>query len=152
MGSIEEKVKAIERVDEMIGTIMKEFNGRIAVLPDHPTPIRIKHILLNRCLFAILGKDKDDTTRFSEKEGAKGMYGLLAGTDLIPFLSPKFLIFQTFLLHRGLYILKQSYDQYSNDDTDDKVKSWRVDSQARSKSNFDDPSIRPVRMAMMRSW
>ena len=86
MGSIEEKVKAIERVDEMIGTIMKEFNGRIAVLPDHPTPIRIKTHTAEPVPFAILGKDKDDTTRFSEKEGAKGMYGLLAGTDLIPLL------------------------------------------------------------------
>lgn len=86
MGSIEEKIKAIERVDEMIGTIMKEFNGRIAVLPDHPTPIRIKTHTAEPVPFAILGKDKDDTTRFSEKEGAKGMYGLLAGTDLIPLL------------------------------------------------------------------
>ncbi|MCA1916511.1 cofactor-independent phosphoglycerate mutase [Methanospirillum hungatei] len=86
MGSVEEKVKAIERVDEMIGTIMKDFNGRIAVLPDHPTPIRIKTHTAEPVPFAILGKDKDDTTRFSEKEGAKGMYGLLAGTDLIHLL------------------------------------------------------------------
>ncbi len=86
MGSIEEKVKAIERVDEMIGTIMKEYKGRIAVLPDHPTPIRIKTHTAEPVPFAILGKDKDDTTRFSEKEGAKGMYGLIAGTDLIPLL------------------------------------------------------------------
>ena len=86
MGSIEEKVKAIERVDEMIGTIMKEFDGRIAVLPDHPTPVRIKTHTAEPVPFAILGKDKDSTTRFSEKEGAKGMYGLMPGTGLIPLL------------------------------------------------------------------
>ena len=86
MGSIEEKVKAIERVDEMIGTIIKEFDGRIAVLPDHPTPVRIKTHTAEPVPFAILGKDKDSTTRFSEKEGAKGMYGLMPGTGLIPLL------------------------------------------------------------------
>ncbi|MDX8550421.1 cofactor-independent phosphoglycerate mutase [Methanospirillum sp. J.3.6.1-F.2.7.3] len=86
MGSIEEKVKAIERVDEMIGTIMSQFTGRIAVLPDHPTPIRIKTHTADPVPFAILGKEKDTTTRFSEKEGQKGKYGLLPGTSLIPLL------------------------------------------------------------------
>ena len=86
MGSIEEKVKAIERVDEMIGTIMKEYDGRIAILPDHPTPIRLKTHTAEPVPFAILGKDKDITTRFSEKEGAKGIYGLIPGTNLIPLL------------------------------------------------------------------
>lgn len=86
MGSIEEKVKAIERVDEMIGTIMKEYSGLIAVLPDHPTPIRIKTHTSVPVPFAIFGKEKDKTTRFSEQEGGKGMYGLLPGIRLIPLL------------------------------------------------------------------
>ena len=37
LGSIEEKVRAIERVDGMLGTIMDRFDGIIAVLPDHAT-------------------------------------------------------------------------------------------------------------------
>lgn len=86
MGSIEEKVKAIERVDEMIGTIMNSFDGRIAVLPDHPTPIRIRTHTADPVPFAILGRDTDNTTRFSEKEGARGMYGRIQGTDLLPLL------------------------------------------------------------------
>jgi len=86
MGSIEEKILAIERVDEMIGTIMDSFTGRIAVLPDHPTPIRIRTHTADPVPFAILGKGKDSTTRFSEREGAKGMYGLLPGTRLLPLL------------------------------------------------------------------
>ena len=86
MGNIEEKILAIERVDEMIGTIMKGFDGRIAVLPDHPTPIRIKTHTADPVPFAILGKDTDNTCCFSEKEAGKGMYGMLPGTGLIPLL------------------------------------------------------------------
>jgi len=84
MGSLEEKILAIERVDEMIGTIMKNFSGRIAVLPDHPTPIRLKTHTSEPVPFAILGKDKDETASFSEKEGENGMYGLIPGPALMP--------------------------------------------------------------------
>ena len=42
LGSVEEKVKAIERVDGVVGTIRDQFDGVLAVLPDHPTPIRVK--------------------------------------------------------------------------------------------------------------
>lgn len=86
MGSIEEKIRAIERVDEMIGTIMKQFSGSIAVLPDHPTPIRLKTHTADPVPFAILGKDKDNTSLFSEQEGKKGMYGLLPGDAFLPLL------------------------------------------------------------------
>lgn len=86
MGDLKEKILAIERVDEMIGTIMKGFSGRIAVLPDHPTPIRLKTHTAEPVPFAILGKDKDTTSRFSEQEGKTGMYGLLQGPSLIPLL------------------------------------------------------------------
>ncbi|PWR70054.1 cofactor-independent phosphoglycerate mutase [Methanospirillum stamsii] len=86
MGDLKEKILAIERVDEMIGTIIKGFSGRITVLPDHPTPIRLKTHTAEPVPFAILGKDKDTTSRFSEQEGKTGMYGLLQGPSLIPLL------------------------------------------------------------------
>lgn len=86
MGSIEEKILAIERVDEMIGTILDSYKGRIAVLPDHPTPIRIKTHSADPVPFAILGIDKDQTTRFSEIEAASGMYGVREGIGLLPLL------------------------------------------------------------------
>ena len=42
--NIEEKVKAIERIDEFIvGPIIDSLEGedfRVAILPDHPTPIQ----------------------------------------------------------------------------------------------------------------
>ena len=40
LGSVEEKVRAIERVDGMLGILLDGFDGVIAVLPNHATPIR----------------------------------------------------------------------------------------------------------------
>jgi 2,3-bisphosphoglycerate-independent phosphoglycerate mutase len=84
MGGVQEKIEAIEHVDEMIGTILDEFYGVIAVLPDHPTPIRIRTHTRDPVPFAIRGREKDNTIRFSEKEAAKGSYGT---RDAAEFLS-----------------------------------------------------------------
>ena len=86
MGNLEIKIKAIEEVDRMIGTIMNAFKGRIAVLPDHPTPVRLKTHTADPVPFAILGRDKDNTSIFSEEEGKKGIYGIIPGISLIPLL------------------------------------------------------------------
>jgi 2,3-bisphosphoglycerate-independent phosphoglycerate mutase len=53
MGSVEEKVKAIERVDSMVGQILESFDGIVAVLPDHPTPIRVKTHTADPVPFAV---------------------------------------------------------------------------------------------------
>jgi 2,3-bisphosphoglycerate-independent phosphoglycerate mutase len=76
MGGIQEKIEAIEHVDEMIGIILEEFYGVIAVLPDHPTPIRVRTHTRDPVPFAIRGREKDNITRFSEKEAVKGSYGI----------------------------------------------------------------------------
>jgi 2,3-bisphosphoglycerate-independent phosphoglycerate mutase len=76
MGGVQEKIEAIEHVDEMIGTILDEFYGVIAVLHDHPTPIRARTHTRDPVPFAIRGREKDNTLRFSEKEAAKGSYGI----------------------------------------------------------------------------
>jgi len=89
LGSIGEKVTAIERVDEMLGMIMEEFTGVIAILPDHPTPIRIKTHTRDPVPFAVRGLRKDNTHRFSEQEAKSGVYGTI---DAIDFLS---LLFST---------------------------------------------------------
>ena len=86
MGDLKEKIIAIERVDAMIGTIMKHFEGRIAVLPDHPTPIQKKTHTADPVPFAILGCGKDTCTTFSEKQGRTGMFGQINGPDLLPLL------------------------------------------------------------------
>ncbi|ACL17320.1 cofactor-independent phosphoglycerate mutase [Methanosphaerula palustris] len=79
LGSLKEKVKAIERVDEMIGTIMAGFDGVIAVLPDHATPIRLKTHTRGPVPCAVLGKGKDETEVFSEEAAANGSLGMIRG-------------------------------------------------------------------------
>jgi len=86
MGNLAEKILAIERVDDMLGKIMTEFNGRIAVLPDHPTPVRIKTHTASPVPFAIRGICTDTCTSFSEKQAEKGCFGLINGTELLPLL------------------------------------------------------------------
>jgi 2,3-bisphosphoglycerate-independent phosphoglycerate mutase len=55
MGDVGEKVKAIERVDGMLGKILESFDGIVAVLPDHPTPIRVKTHTADPVPFAVRG-------------------------------------------------------------------------------------------------
>ncbi|MDD1711199.1 MAG: cofactor-independent phosphoglycerate mutase [Methanoregulaceae archaeon] len=86
LGNADEKVKAIEQIDQMIGTVMKEFSGIIAVLPDHPTPIRIKTHTSDPVPFAIWGKGHDSTMAFSEKEGTCGRYGIIDAPRFLPLL------------------------------------------------------------------
>ncbi len=89
MGDLKEKILAIERVDSMLGTIMKEFDGRIAILPDHPTPIRVKTHTGDPVPFAIRGIKNDGCIMFSEKEAISGGFGSMTGTDLLPLLLSK---------------------------------------------------------------
>jgi len=86
LGSIEEKVRAIERVDGMLGTIMDRFDRVIAVLPDHATPIRTRTHSAVPVPVAVRGLGTDTTTRFSEREAEKGDLGRLEATALLPLL------------------------------------------------------------------
>ncbi len=86
MGSIEEKIRAIERVDGVVGTILDNFNGVIAVLPDHPTPIRAKTHTRDPVPFVIRGKGVDATTRFTERDARQGRFGTMDAKDFLSFL------------------------------------------------------------------
>jgi 2,3-bisphosphoglycerate-independent phosphoglycerate mutase len=86
LGSVEEKVRAIERVDDVVGKIAEEFDGILAVLPDHPTPIWIKTHSREPVPFVVRGKGKDTTTRFSEREAQKGLFGTRTATEFLPLL------------------------------------------------------------------
>jgi 2,3-bisphosphoglycerate-independent phosphoglycerate mutase len=86
LGSIEEKVRAIENVDRVVGAIRKEFDGIVAVLPDHPTPIHIKTHSREPVPFVVTGKGTDKTTHFSEKEARSGMFGTKEATGFLSFL------------------------------------------------------------------
>jgi len=86
MGSVEEKVRAIERLDEAIGIVLDRPDTTVAVLPDHPTPIRYKTHTMNPVPFALLGKGRDDVQAFSECEAAKGSFGLVQAPDFLSLL------------------------------------------------------------------
>jgi 2,3-bisphosphoglycerate-independent phosphoglycerate mutase len=86
LGSIEEKVKAIERVDGVVGTIRDQFDGILAVLPDHPTPIRLKTHTRDPVPFVITGKGTDGSVAFSEAAGRSGGLGTRNATEFLEFL------------------------------------------------------------------
>jgi 2,3-bisphosphoglycerate-independent phosphoglycerate mutase len=86
LGSIEEKVKAIEQVDGVVGTIRDQFDGVLAVLPDHPTPIRVKTHTRDPIPFVVVGKGTDGSTAYSEAAGRAGGLGMRNATEFLEFL------------------------------------------------------------------
>ncbi len=86
LGNIEEKVRAIESIDRVIGTILEKFEGVIAVLPDHPTPIRVKTHTRDPVPFVIMGKGKDSTERYSERAARSGGLGTKNAVGFLDFL------------------------------------------------------------------
>jgi 2,3-bisphosphoglycerate-independent phosphoglycerate mutase len=86
LGNVEEKVKAIERVDGVVGTIRDKFNGVLAVLPDHPTPIRLKTHTRDPVPFVVTGKGTDGSTTYSEVAGRSGGLGTKNATEFLEFL------------------------------------------------------------------
>lgn len=86
LGSIGEKVRAIESVDGVVGMILDGFDGIVAVLPDHPTPIRAKTHTRDPVPFVVRGIGRDATARFTEREAKRGMYGLMDATSFLPLL------------------------------------------------------------------
>jgi 2,3-bisphosphoglycerate-independent phosphoglycerate mutase len=85
-GSVEEKVRAIERLDEAIGIVLDRPDTTVAVLPDHPTPIRLKTHTADPIPFAVLGKGRDAVSAFSEREAAEGSFGLMQAPGLLSLL------------------------------------------------------------------
>jgi 2,3-bisphosphoglycerate-independent phosphoglycerate mutase len=86
LGSIEEKVKAIEKVDEVVGMILDGFDGIVAVLPDHPTPIRAKTHTRDPVPFVVRGKGKDGLPGFSERTARSGSLGMKNAVEFLDFL------------------------------------------------------------------
>jgi len=86
LGNVEEKVRAIESVDAVVGKIREEFDGIIAVLPDHPTPIRIKTHSRDPVPFVVSGRGIDGCTRFTESQAKSGMFGTRDATEFLSFL------------------------------------------------------------------
>ncbi len=85
LGSVEEKIKAIERLDEAIGYILENFDGCVMLMPDHPTPIAKKTHTHDAVPFAVMGRDAADAvSSYTEKDVREnGAYGLIKATDLL---------------------------------------------------------------------
>jgi 2,3-bisphosphoglycerate-independent phosphoglycerate mutase len=86
LGSIEEKVRAIEQVDGVVRTIRENFDGVLAVLPDHPTPIRVKTHTRDPVPFVVTGRGTDGSTDYSERAGRSGGLGTKNATEFLDFL------------------------------------------------------------------
>ena len=86
LGNVEEKVLAIERVDAVVGMILDEFDGVLAVLPDHPTPVRVKTHTRDPVPFVVVGKGKDNTERYSEQTAMTGGLGTQNAVEFLDFL------------------------------------------------------------------
>lgn len=89
LGSAEEKVRAIERLDEAVGYLLDHVDGVIALLPDHPTPIALKTHTSDPVPFAVMGMGTDDVDAYSEVAAEKGSFGLVDALDFIPMLTGK---------------------------------------------------------------
>ena len=93
-GDVELKVKTIEALDSrVLKTIMEETETwdepvTIALLPDHPTPCRIKKHTDSPVPFVIYkpGETPDKVKEYNELSVKKGKYGLLKGNEFIKAL------------------------------------------------------------------
>ena len=83
LGDLNLKILSIENLDKMTGKILREIEKRgieakIAILPDHATPIKIKTHTADLVPFAIYDnkeKSKDNVEKFDEISCRNGRYG-----------------------------------------------------------------------------
>lgn len=93
-GDVEQKIRAIELFDErVVGPMISGLKRsgeewRVLLLPDHPTPIRIRTHSTDPVPFAIAGSgiDADSVDSFDEISASRGYYGGVEGKELIRLL------------------------------------------------------------------
>ncbi|WP_409199364.1 cofactor-independent phosphoglycerate mutase [Methanobrevibacter sp. DSM 116169] len=93
-GNIEEKIKAIENIDKyVLGTILDKIGEygdyKIAILPDHPTPIDLRTHTNDEVPIAIyssLEDNIDNVEKYDEENVKNGSLGHMIGHNLINFL------------------------------------------------------------------
>ena len=89
MGDLQLKLKAIEDIDcRLIGRLMERLEGKnvtLALLPDHPVPVRLRVHTRDPVPFAISGRhiEKDACKVFSEIVAQQGALGHLKGDELM---------------------------------------------------------------------
>jgi 2,3-bisphosphoglycerate-independent phosphoglycerate mutase len=95
-GDLRQKIAAIESFDKLVvGTILEEFKGkkdfRIAVLPDHATPVLVRTHTREPIPFAIYGKGitKDNIESYSESAAKESRLFLKDGFKILEVLLGK---------------------------------------------------------------
>ena len=97
-GDIKEKVTAIERIDQdIVGTVLNHYgkhdNIRVLVLPDHPTPVKLRTHTSDPVPFVMFGKGiaHDGSRNYSETTGKKNGLKFESGEALIDHFMTKYL-------------------------------------------------------------
>lgn len=88
-GDVEMKIKTIEDLDRrLVGRILdRAENCKIAVLPDHPTPISIRTHVADPVPFAIYAPGMSgDNLKFDERSAKKGSFKSIAGEQFMRLL------------------------------------------------------------------
>lgn len=92
-GDLKNKILAIENFDEkVVGPILDylrlQGGYRVLVVPDHPTPLKVRTHVDDPVPFSICGTGifVDNMQSFTEKESDKGIYGIVSGCGLIDLL------------------------------------------------------------------
>ncbi len=95
-GSVERKIQAIENLDQRVIKVIKDqmdASGEdycMLVLPDHPTPIRVRTHTNGAVPYVIYNSTKQEkkVCRYSEKEAALTGKHFLEGQQLLKYLLP----------------------------------------------------------------
>jgi 2,3-bisphosphoglycerate-independent phosphoglycerate mutase len=90
-GSVERKVKAIENIDEFIvGPLVKEMKEkgedfRLLILPDHPTPIRVRTHTADEVPYLLYDSTQEEshTWNYNEAEAKKSGNYVAKGHEII---------------------------------------------------------------------
>ena len=97
-GDIKAKVSAIERIDkDIVGTILNHYsehdNVRILVLPDHPTPVKLRTHTSDPVPFVMYGKGiaHDGSDEYSETTGKQNGLKFESGEALLDHFMTKYL-------------------------------------------------------------
>ncbi|MCS7385547.1 MAG: 2,3-bisphosphoglycerate-independent phosphoglycerate mutase [archaeon GB-1867-005] len=90
-GLLDEKIRMIERIDEMVGLILDEVDVEsicIAITADHASPISVRNHVGDPVPVAILAPTvvPDEVSSFSERASLKGGLGRIRGVNLMPIM------------------------------------------------------------------
>jgi len=88
-GDLEMKIKAIEDLDKrLVGRILDVAEEcKIAILPDHPTPIKVRMHVSDPVPFAIYAPHlSGDKLRFDESSAKMGSLGFIVGEEFMKLL------------------------------------------------------------------